>query len=112
MIKQFIKGKVVIFIDAENLFYTQRTLKWRVSYESLIAYFRRECGRETKCFLFITGIEDSNKGQHKFLDMLEIIGYRTCYGDGHSCSRIRYSDSRYEIAQDDSTKSKVASRRP
>lgn len=74
MLSKFAKGKVAVFIDAENLFYTQRTLGWRVSYESLITYLRRECGQETKCFLF-TGVEDLNKGQRKFLDMLEINGY-------------------------------------
>jgi len=74
MIGKFVKGKVTVFIDAENLFYTQRTLGWRVSYESLIAYFKRECGKETKCFLY-TGVDDLNRGQHKFLDMLDINGY-------------------------------------
>ena len=63
-----------MFIDAENLFYAQRTLGWRVSYERLIAYFKRECGEETKCFLY-TGIDDLNHGQSKFLDMLDINGY-------------------------------------
>jgi len=74
MIGAFVKGKTTVFIDAENLFYTQRTLGWRISYESLITYFRRECGSETKCFLY-TGIDDLNRGQQKFLDMLDINGY-------------------------------------
>jgi uncharacterized LabA/DUF88 family protein len=74
MIGRFVKGKVAVFIDAENLFYAQRTLGWRVSYKSLIAYIRRECGKNTKCFLY-TGIDDLNQGQRKFLDMLDINEY-------------------------------------
>ena len=74
MIRNFIKGKVYIFIDAENLFYTQRTLGWRISYEKLINYFKKECGEKTKCFLY-KGVDEYNESQKKFLDMLDINGY-------------------------------------
>ncbi len=74
MISQFIKGKVYVFIDAENLFYSQRTLNWLVSYEKLISYFKKECGPKTRCFVY-KGIDESNTGQKKFLDMLDINGY-------------------------------------
>lgn len=36
MINQFIKGNVYVFIDAANIFYTQRTLHRRVSYEAVL----------------------------------------------------------------------------
>ena len=74
MLSKFVQGKVFVFIDAENVFYSQRTLGWRISYERLIAYFSRECGKETKCFIY-TGIDDLNHGQRKFLDMLDINSY-------------------------------------
>lgn len=74
MLKQFVKGRVYVFIDAENLFYAQRTLGWRVSYEKLMAYFRQECGQDTKCFVY-TGRDENNTKQSKFLDMLDISGY-------------------------------------
>lgn len=51
MIKQFIKGRVYVFIDAENVFYSQRTLGWRISYEKLMKYFKKECGDDVKCFI-------------------------------------------------------------
>lgn len=72
--KQFINGRVYVFIDAENLFYSQRTLGWRISYGKLIRYFQKECGENTKCFVY-TGRDEGNSGQTKFLDMLEINGY-------------------------------------
>jgi len=52
MFSQFIKGRVYVFIDAENVFYCQRTLGWRISYQKLIVYLRRECGANVKCFIY------------------------------------------------------------
>ena len=74
MISQFVKGKVYVFIDAENVFYSQRTLGWKISYEKLMGYFKKECGGEVKCFIY-SGKDESNTAQQKFLDMLEINGY-------------------------------------
>jgi|SRR3989344_2691075 len=74
MIKQFVKGKIAVFIDAENVFYSQRTLGWLISYERLMAYLRRECGKETKCFVY-KGIDEGNPSQRRFLDMLDINGF-------------------------------------
>ena len=74
MIGPLVAGRVYVFIDAENLFYCQRTLGWRVSYEKLMIYFRRACGDNVKCFLY-KGKDEQNTNQAKFLDMLEINGY-------------------------------------
>ncbi len=74
MLKQYVSGRVYIFIDAENLFYSQRTLGWLVSYEKLMAYFREECGPETKVYVY-TGKEEGNDRQQNFLTMLERCDY-------------------------------------
>ncbi|MBU4332020.1 NYN domain-containing protein [Patescibacteria group bacterium] len=74
MISKYIKGKVYVFIDVENVFYSQDTLGWKISYEKLIKYFKSECGDNTKCFAY-TGVDKNNSGQKKFLDMLDINGY-------------------------------------
>lgn len=74
MIKEFIKAPVYVFIDDENLFYCQRTLKWQISYTKLINYFKKECGQETKVFVY-TGINETSHGQRKFLDMLAAKGF-------------------------------------
>lgn len=74
MIRQYIKGSVYVFIDAENLFYCQRTLGWLVSYQKLMKYFKDECGQETKIFVY-TGINEINSSQRKFLDMLTANGF-------------------------------------
>lgn len=73
MINKFIKGKIYVFIDVENIFYSQRNLGWKISYEKLMKYFKKEC-KEVKCFAY-SGLDENNTKQKKFLDMLEINGY-------------------------------------
>jgi uncharacterized LabA/DUF88 family protein len=73
MIKQFIKSPVYVFIDAENLFYTQKTLGWLIGYEKLMAYFKQECG-EVKIFVY-KGVDKNNVKQKKFIDMLTAKGF-------------------------------------
>lgn len=74
MIKKFVKGRVYVFVDVENVFYAQQTLGWKISYEKLIRYLKKECGNRVKCFAY-TGVDEYNSKQKKFLDMLDINGY-------------------------------------
>ena len=74
MLKQFVKGKVYVFIDAANIFYAQRSLGWRISYEKLMDYLKKTCGKDTKCFVYIATIPGNEK-QKRFLDLLDILGY-------------------------------------
>ena len=93
MISEFVKGRVYVFIDAANIFYTQRTLGWRISYEKLKQYFKDEC-KETLGNIFVYTATDSERPQqNKFLDMLEINGYivRT-----KEVKRIRVTKGVYE----------------
>ena len=74
MISKYLRGKVYVFIDAANTFYAQRTLGWKMSYEKLMRYFKKECGETVKCFIYIA-YDETKKSEQKFLDMLEINGY-------------------------------------
>ena len=74
MLSKYIYGRVYVFIDAENVFYAQRTLGWKISYQKLMRYLKQECGLDMKCFIY-SGKDESNPQQSKFLDMLEINGY-------------------------------------
>jgi len=93
MISKFIKGKVYVFIDAANIFYSQRTLGWKISYEKLKQYFKDEC-RDNLGKIFVYTAQDPERPQQKkFLDMLEINGYilRT-----KEIKRIRIAKGVYE----------------
>lgn len=72
-LKDFVKGKVFVFIDVANVFYAQKTLGWRISYERLIKYFKKECDLG-KCFVYTAYIEENNN-QKRFLKMLEKSGF-------------------------------------
>ncbi len=73
MIEKFIKGKVYVFIDASNIYHSQKKLGWRVDFLKLIEYFKRKTnfGR----IYFYTAYDPNHIKQRKFLDFLEIIGY-------------------------------------
>lgn len=73
MISKFVKGKVYVFIDAANIFYTQKSLGWLISYEKLMQYFKKECNLR-KAFVY-TAHDSKRPQQKKFLDMLDINGY-------------------------------------
>ncbi len=73
MISSFVHGKVYVFIDGANVFYSQRTLGWRISYAKLMDYLKRECSLG-KCFVYI-GTIAGNAKQKNFLDMLDAVGY-------------------------------------
>lgn len=75
MIGEFIKGRVYVFIDAANIFYTQKTLGWRISYEKLKNYFQKEAGAQLGKLFVYTAHDSDRPQQKKFLDMLEINGY-------------------------------------
>lgn len=41
-LRNFVTGKTYVFIDAANIFYAQRSLGWRVSYQRLMEHLKRE----------------------------------------------------------------------
>lgn len=93
MIKQFVKGRIYVFVDAANIFYTQRTLGWRISYEGLKKYFQVECGGNLGKLFVYTATDSERPQQKKFLDMLSVNGYivRT-----KEVKRIRVTKGVYE----------------
>jgi len=73
MIKQFIKGKTAVFIDAANIFYSQRTLGWRIDYDKLAVYLRKESNLTG--LYYYTGVIGQKEEQKAFLKKLESFGY-------------------------------------
>ena len=73
MIGKFAKGKTAVFIDAANIFYSQRTLGWRIDYERLASYLRSEV--DIVGLHYYTGVIGENEGQIAFLKKLESFGY-------------------------------------
>ena len=73
MISRFIKGKTFVFIDASNIYHSQRKLGWRIAFLRLKEYLEKnaDLGR----IYFYTAYDSNYLKQRKFLDFLEINGY-------------------------------------
>lgn len=73
MIKNFVKRKTAVFIDSANIYFSQKTLGWRIDFKKLIEYFRNN----TQLFRisFYGALNPENLKERKFHDFLEIIGY-------------------------------------
>jgi len=73
MLSKFIKGRTAVFIDAANIFYSEQTLGWRIDYERLADYLRKELSLTG--LYYYTGIIEKNEKQRAFLHKLESFGY-------------------------------------
>lgn len=73
MLKQFMFGRVCVFIDAANILYSQQTLGWLVNYAKLKAYIEHEC--DLRGIFFYTGHVGKNEKQQSFLQKLRTLGY-------------------------------------
>lgn len=91
MIRQFVNGRVYVFVDAANILYSQQTLQWRVDYKKLKEYFEKEC--DLKGIYFYTGRVGSNHKQNVFIEKLEKFGYVV---KAKEVKRIQVSRNAYE----------------
>ena len=73
MIKGFVKGKTAVFIDATNIYFSQRELNWQVDFVRLMQYLKNET--ELWKVYFYTAYDPTYTKQKKFIDFLEIAGY-------------------------------------
>lgn len=73
MINKLVKGKCAVFIDSANLYYSCKTLRWKIDYQKLLNYFKQNT--DLYRIAFYGAINPENKKERKFHDFLEIIGY-------------------------------------
>ena len=74
MIRQFVKGRVCVFIDAANIFYSQRTLGWRVDFVKLVGYLKQEV--DLNGIYYYTGKVGTFEKQMSFIKKLQSLGYK------------------------------------
>ncbi len=67
------KKRIAIFIDAANIFYSQKTLGWRLDYEKFLSYWKKT-GKVSGAY-FYTAVISTNKAQLSFFKALRKIGY-------------------------------------
>jgi len=42
MINKFVKGKTAVFIDSANVYFAEKTMSWRIDFQKLLNYFKKE----------------------------------------------------------------------
>lgn len=73
MIGKYVQGRTAVFIDAANIHFSQKTLRWRVDYKRLLDYFKKHTNL---CYIgFYGAVDPNNKAQNKFHDFLKAHGY-------------------------------------
>lgn len=68
------KKRISIFIDAANIFYSTKTLGWKLDYQKFLDYWKSK-GKITGAY-FYTAVISSRDKQLKFYKALEQIGYK------------------------------------
>ncbi len=74
MISKFIKGRVNVFIDASNVYYSQNKLKWRIDFRKFLDYLKKEV--DLREIYYYTARDLSFEKQTRFLNFMEMIGYK------------------------------------
>ena len=67
-------GRTAVFIDASNIYHSQKHLGFQIDFKKLLNYFKKETNLSS--IYFYTAYDTEHKKQKSFLDFLEIIGYR------------------------------------
>lgn len=73
MIAKFIKGKTSVFIDASNVYYSQKRLGWRIDFAKLYQYLKKEIDL-VKAFYY-TARDTNSVKQSAFISFLEKTGF-------------------------------------
>jgi len=73
MIKKYIQGRVSIFIDASNIYHSYKRLKWKIDFRKFLDYLKESDLQEV---YYYTARDLGSAGQTKFLNFLEMIGYK------------------------------------
>jgi len=73
VIEKYVKGIVYVFIDASNVYYSQRELGWKIDFHKLKRFFEENV--ELGNIYYYTAYDPEYDKQRQFLDFLEITGY-------------------------------------
>ncbi len=74
MIRKFIQGRVSVFIDASNIYHSYKRLKWKIDFRKFLDYLKKEADLQE--VYYYTARDLRSAGQTKFLNFLEMIGYK------------------------------------
>lgn len=74
MLSNFAKNRVVVFIDASNIYYSQKKLKWQIDFKKFLEYLKTEV--DLREIYYYTARDFNFAKQTKFISFLEKTGYK------------------------------------
>jgi uncharacterized LabA/DUF88 family protein len=74
MIQNFVKGRTAVFIDASNVYFSMKSLKWKMDFKKLFDFFKKNTNLVH--IFFYSSLNPENKQENRFHDFLDIIGYK------------------------------------
>ena len=72
-LRKYLNGVVFVFIDAANIFYSQKTLGWKLKFEYLYNYFEKNSNLGNIYFYYSQN--ESYPSQQRFFKKLKELGY-------------------------------------
>ncbi len=95
------RGRVILFVDGANLFYSASQMGVEIDYAKLLQYFRSRHSSLVYAF-FYTGVDPNNARQQSFLSWMRRNGFRVVTKDVvlQSTGTKRASSMNVEIAVD------------
>ncbi|MCK6463038.1 MAG: NYN domain-containing protein [Candidatus Pacebacteria bacterium] len=67
-------SRAAVFIDASNIYHSQKHLGFKIDFKKLLDYLKKETNLSR--VYFYTAYDPEHEKQKSFLDFLEIIGYK------------------------------------
>ncbi len=74
MLSKFAKNRVSVFIDASNIYYSQKKLKWQIDFSRFLEYLKNETNLQE--IYYYTARDFHFAKQTKFISFLEKTGYK------------------------------------
>lgn len=74
MISKFAKGRIIVFIDASNIYHSYKKLEWKIDFKKFLDYFKAEVNLQEA--YYYTARDITFTKQNKFISFLEKTGYK------------------------------------
>src|SRR4030042_4523679 len=74
MISKYAKNRVSVFIDASNIYYSQKKLKWQIDFCKFLDYLKNQTNLQE--IYYYTARDFESEKQNKFIYFLEKTGYK------------------------------------
>lgn len=73
LLRKYLKDRTYVFVDAANVYYSQRTLKWKFGYQEFVDFLHASL--DIRRMYFYSSLTAKNMVQVKFFKKVESMGF-------------------------------------